>query len=118
VGSVLGILGSITVKGRNAAGLWPDRGGPRVRLWFTDEQMPALRDALARRVQVSGLLRRDGTGRVTEVAVRRIELLPSHGEGKPVTGLVGVAPNLTGDLSTLDYLAWIRGESDDPPTTA
>jgi hypothetical protein len=111
VGSVLGTLGYISVKGRNVAGLWPDRGGPRVQLSFTDEQLPALRDALASRVQVSGLIRRDGNGRVTGVTVRRIERLPSFGEAKPLTGLVGLSPSLTGDLSTLAFLDEIRGTS-------
>jgi hypothetical protein len=114
VGSVTGTLGSITVKGRNVAGLWPDRGGPRVHLWFTDEQMPELRDALASRVQVSGLIRRDGTGRAVGVSVRRVERLPARGAGRPLTGLVGLVPSLTGDLSTLDFLDEIRGEPRKP----
>jgi hypothetical protein len=111
VGSIIGTIGSITVKGRNVAGLWPDRGGPRVQLWFTDEQMPVLRDALSSRVQVSGLIRRNMAGQAIGVTVRRLECLPSYGEGKPVTGIVGLAPSLTGDRSTLDFLDEIRGVS-------
>jgi hypothetical protein len=117
VGSVIGTLGSVNVKGRNVAGLWPDRGGPRVQLWFTDEQMPVLRDALACRVQVSGLIRRDGNGRMTGVTVHRVERLPSRGEGRPLTGLVGLVPSLTGDRSTLDFLDDIRGQSRRKPVS-
>jgi hypothetical protein len=45
-----------------------------------------------------------------EVTDRRLERPPSCGEERPLTGLVGLAPSLTGDLSTLDFLAEIRGE--------
>jgi hypothetical protein len=111
VGSIVGTVGSITVKGRNIAGLWPDRGGPRVPLWFTDEQTSMMRDAFASRVQVSGLVRRNIAGQAVGVTVRRLERLPSHGAGKPLTGLVGLAPSLTGDRSTQAFLDEIRGTS-------
>jgi hypothetical protein len=53
------------------------------------------------------------------VTARRIERPPPRAdEIPPITGLIGLAPNLTGDLSTLDYLASIRGGPDGPPATA
>ncbi len=53
------------------------------------------------------------------VTARRTERPSPRGEERPpLTGLVGLAQSLTGDLSTLDYLDYIRGESDGPPATA
>lgn len=103
IGSVTGTVGSITVHGRNRAGLWADRDDARVLVTFTDEQTPMIREALGDRVLVRGRLRRNSNGQLIGVTMRDLEPL-SSAEAAPLGSLTGLAPDLTGGQTTREYL--------------
>ncbi|MCM0619443.1 hypothetical protein [Nocardioides bruguierae] len=110
IGSVLGHLGSISVRGkRRAAGVWPERGGGRVEVRFTADQLDEVRAAVGhKRVLVSGRLRRNDHGQLIRVSMRQIQVLSTTGTQ---TLLRGAGPDITGELGTVEYLRSIRESS-------
>lgn len=102
VGSVIGRLESITVRGALKAGLWVALGGHRVEVQFTRDQKDAVQNALDKRVEVSGFLTRDVNNRPVSIKMRRIELLPE--EDVPLSEIAGADPGLTGGFDAAEHL--------------
>ena len=107
IGAVTGRLESLSGRNGLMAGVWPDRGGTRVDVRYTEEQIPQVRAAWYRRVSISGRLERDAAGRPVRIRMRSLEILPT--EAPPLVGLIGMDPTLTGDLDTAAFLDQIRG---------
>lgn len=109
IGSAIGRLGSIGVMKKKTAGLWLTPDHQRIPLSFTDDQFEVVRNALNQEVQVSGRLMRNAEGQLLRIAMNT--MMPGPIEHAHMSKLQGIAPNFTGELSTLEYLDGIRGAS-------
>jgi len=107
-GSVRGQLVGLNVSRGNRASLrLPSKR--IVRVAFETSLRGDLKDALYQDVEVRGLVRQDGDGRVFHVRAEEISPL-----ARPEVGwsdLFGIDPEFTGDLTTSEYLEVKRGEA-------
>jgi hypothetical protein len=107
-GSVRGELVGLNVSRGNRASLrLPNRR--IVRVGFEKSLRVDLKDALYQQVELRGLVRQDGDGRVFHVRAEDVEVLD-----KPDVrwaDLFGIDPGFTGDLTTEEYLEANRGEA-------
>ncbi|MGQ0779459.1 MAG: hypothetical protein ACT4NY_34420 [Pseudonocardiales bacterium] len=109
LGSVIGRLDSVSVHGRNRAGLWTDRGGLRVEVTFDDDQQIEIASMLGRRVEIWGPLTRAANDQALSVRVRSITPLRNPAEARPLSELRGIAPDLTDGAEVREYLEGLRG---------
>lgn len=109
LGSVIGTLDSVSVHGRNRAGLWTDRGGRRVEVAFGGGQQEEIASMLGRRVEIWGRLSRNSDDQALSVQARRITPLRSASEARPLSELRGIAPDLTAGEQVGEYLERLRG---------
>lgn len=111
LGSVTGTLDSVSVHRSKRAGLWTDRGGRRVEIRFDTEHLNEVATLLGQRVEVWGRLSRNADDQVISVQARRFIELPHRDEGRQLSDLRGIAPNLTGGEDVALYLERLRGTS-------
>jgi hypothetical protein len=76
-GSVLGVLGRVTARGRNrTAALWSDLDGRRVEVRFGEDHVEDMRDAWAHKhVEVTGVLHENAAGQVLRVNMDSLTVL-------------------------------------------
>ncbi len=111
IGSVIGMIESISVRNRRReAGLWHEATGQRVAVSFTESQLTQIKTAIGLRVEVSGRLVRDVEDKLLSVSMRHLDVLPGS-ESAPATGLVGMSPDMIGELSPEEHLQELRGAS-------
>lgn len=107
-GSVRGTLVGLNVSRGNRASLrLPNKR--IVRVGFETSLRNELKEAMYQQVELSGLVRQDGDGRVFHVRTGDVTVL-----AKPEvrwSDLFGMDPDFTGDLSTEEYLEAHRGEA-------
>ena len=107
-GSVRGTLMGVNVSRGNRASLrLPTKRV--VRVGFASGLRDELKDALYRDVELRGLVRQDGEGRVFKIRADEVELI-----AEPAlrwVDLFGLAPDYTGDLSVDEWLETHRGEA-------
>jgi hypothetical protein len=107
-GSVRGTLVGLNVSRGNRASLrLPNKR--IVRVGFETSLRNDLKEAMLQPVEVRGLVRQDGDGRVFHVRAEGVEVLT-----KPEvhwTDLFGIDPNFTGSASTEEWLEVNRGEA-------
>jgi hypothetical protein len=111
VGSVVGKLVGVNTHKRRVARLWLEHPSCSVEVLFSEEQFEPIRAGLRQRVMISGEVERNAAGAPIRVRMRSLEVLPSLADTPPVTDLVGLDPDLTGDAPAADYLREIRGAS-------
>ena len=111
LGSVIGTLDSVSVHRRKRAGLWTTRGGRRVEVAFEAEQLDDVASLLGQHIEVWGRLSRNADDQVLSVQARRFERLRRPEEGRRLSELRGIAPNLTGGVRVDQYLERLRGTS-------
>lgn len=111
-GSVVGVLGRVTARGSNrTAALWSDLNGRRIEVHFREHHVEDMRDAWAHKhVEVTGLLHENAAGQILRVDMDSLDVLDT-----PKTSFLerlprGFYPEMTGGMSTADYLRAIRGE--------
>lgn len=85
IGSVIGMVETITVHRANTATMWTELGGHSVRVSFSADQLEAVRAAMGKRVEAFGLLSRDYWGNPKRLTLRRIEVLPQSGDVPSIT---------------------------------
>lgn len=66
-------------------------------------------NAFGRRVLVGGTLRRNELGQAITIEVAELQVLPEDFRAPTVDELLGIDVDWTGELSTADYLARVRG---------
>lgn len=107
-GSVRGQLVGLNVSRGNRASLrLPNKR--IVRVGFETTLRGELKDALYQEVELRGLVKQDGDGRVFHVRAEEVGVLT-----KPDirwSDLFGIDPEFTGDLATSEYLEVNRGEA-------
>lgn len=107
-GAVRGTLVGLNVSRGNRASLrLPNKR--IVRVGFTTSLRGELKDALYQQVELRGLVRQDGDGRVFNVRAEGVEVLV-----RPEmrwADLFGIDPSFTGDATTEAYLEANRGDA-------
>ncbi len=107
-GSVRGTLVGLNVSRGNRASLrLPNRR--IVRVGFETSLRDDLKDALYRQVELQGLMKQDGDGRVFHIRVDGVSVLDQP-KGRWVD-LFGIDPGFTGDTTADEYLEAHRGEA-------
>jgi len=107
-GSVRGTLVGLNVSRGNRASLRLSNKRI-VRVGFESSLRNDLKEAMYQQVELSGLLRQDGDGRVFQVRAEDVSVLV-----KPEvrwSDLFGIDPDFTGDLTTDEHLEAHRGEA-------
>ncbi|MEU4715518.1 hypothetical protein AB0F73_17920 [Micromonospora purpureochromogenes] len=111
IGSVIGRLDTVSLHQRREAGLWHERTGERVTVFFDKDHTTQIQAALGRRVEVAGRIARNMDDKLISIRMRSLELLPEDAAAAPATDLIGLDPDLTRGASPGDYLREIRGAS-------
>jgi|SRR5665213_2301226 len=106
LGSITGTLDTISTRGPNKFQLLDPVSRRPVSCRFSDEQLDDIKDALRRRVVVSGIVVRNSSGQPLRVEDAEFSVLP---DSEPLTDLVGLDPDFTGGLSLAEY--WERVSS-------
>jgi hypothetical protein len=107
-GSVRGMLVGLNVSRGNRASLRLPNNRI-VRVGFETSLRGDLKEAMLQQVEIRGLVRQDGDGRVFHVRAADVEVLV-----KPETrwsDLFGIDPDFTGAATTEEYLEANRGEA-------
>jgi hypothetical protein len=112
IGTVIGRLDGVNVHASRIAYLYPGDGA-RVACEFSEEATAAVFGALEKRVRILGMVtRRLNSNRPVRVQIIELEIIPEISELPLFASLVGSSPDLTGALSSEEYLTRLR-EGDD-----
>ncbi|KNX37134.1 hypothetical protein VV01_08230 [Luteipulveratus halotolerans] len=107
-GSVRGQLTGVNVTRGNRASIRPHAGGRVVHIGFPSALAESMAAGLLQFVEVDGMVRQNDEGRTYYVAADTVKVIE-----QPTMSwreLRGFMPDLTGDMSTAEYLESIRGE--------
>lgn len=107
-GSVRGQLTGVNVTRGNRASIKPQTGGRVVHVGFPNSLASAMRDGLLQFVEIEGMVRQNDEARTYYVTAESVKVIE-----QPTISwreLRGFLPELTGDMSTAEYLESIRGE--------
>ena len=112
-GSVVGILGRVTARGRRrTAALWSDLNGRRVEVQFGEQHVEDMRTAWAHaHVEVTGVLHENVAGQVLRVNMDSLQVLDTVRVSLSDALPRGFYPEMTNGLGALEYLRTVRGET-------
>ena len=110
IGVVEGRLEYVNIHGdRNVFRIYPTIGSDRVECAFPKDRLEDARKALDHRIRVHGELTYPARSDFPKsIKVDRIELLPEDDELPSLMDLRGTAPELTGDLSSEEFVRGLR----------
>lgn len=110
-GSVSGILDVLNARRRGVvrASIYNPRTRHAVTCTIPAERLDQFTDAFGQRVLVGGPLTRNEVGQVIRIELREFELLPPDFRVPTVDEIVGIDSQWTGNLSTDEYIARVRG---------
>ncbi len=110
IGEIEGRLQYTSIHGdRNAFRIYPAVGRGSVACLFPPDKLEDARNALDRRIRVSGKLTYPaGSDFPKSIRVDSIKRLPSDDELPGLMDLRGIAPNLTGNLSSEEFVRGLR----------
>lgn len=107
-GSVRGQLTGVNVTRGNRASVRPHTGGRVVHVGFPTSLASSMRDGLLQYVEIEGMMRQNDEARTYYIAADSVRVVDESAiSWRELRGLV---PDLTGDMSTAEYLESIRGE--------
>jgi len=110
LGTVKGRLEYLNIHGtRNVLRIFPEIGPAKVTCYFPEHLLDKAKSGIGQTVRVRGLvtyLARDA--HPSSVRVEEIDVLPPNDELPNLSELRGAAPDLTGDLSSEDFIREIR----------
>lgn len=111
-GSVVGVLGRVTAKGRQrTAALWSDLNGRRIEVRYGEQHVEDMRNAWAHAyVEVTGVLQENVSGQVLRVNMDSLRVLDRERVNLSEALPHGFYPEMTGALGALEYLRLVRGE--------
>jgi hypothetical protein len=109
-GSISGMLDAINFHGgANVFYLYPDIGPEKIACHFPSEMSNRAAAAINQFVTVNGLLRRKVNAPFPHIAfVDSIEVMPPDSELPSLRDLRGIAPDLTGELLSEDFVRELR----------
>ena len=110
-GSVEGIMEMVTLHENTYFRVYDSVQGWGVPCYFRQESLDEVRDALGKRVSITGRLRGDRRGKpesmlVSGIRVLGLELLPTPGE------IRGIAQGMTGGLKSEEHLRELRRDDE------
>lgn len=105
-GSVMGTLGQINVQHRLTFNVYDGLTKRAVKCKFGEDQFEVVREALRRRVIVTGTVERNESGEPLRVSDPALMILPD--EEIPTSAIHGLVPDMTGGLSSGDYIRQLR----------
>ena len=111
--SFRGMLDVINIHGINKLfWLYPEIGPAKIQCIFPGQLLELAKTALGRRVEVMGLFKYKVNAPYPHSAeVEEMIVFPYDDELPTFKDLLGIEPNLTGGLSSEDYIRKIRGEN-------
>lgn len=111
-GSVMGTLDAVNLHVRPTFTIWPIVGPRRVSCRFDgDDLRKKTIDGLGRYVEVTGKLHYKSWAQFPHaITVEGIEILPESRDLPTLSSLRGIAPDLTGDESSNEFVQRIRDE--------
>ena len=107
-GSVEGTLEMISIHKRPRFNVYHSITLRAVSCNLQEEDIERVRDALGRRVVVSGLVSYNVKDEPKSVMVEELEVIPREDELPTIDQFVGSDPNYTGDMTTEEYIRSIR----------
>jgi hypothetical protein len=105
-GSVMGTLGQVNVQRGLSFNVYDALTKRAVKCKFEDEQFEAVKDALRRRVIVSGTIERNESGEPLRVNDPELVVLPE--EEISTARIRGIDPGMTGGLTSAEYVRNLR----------
>lgn len=107
-GSVRGQLTGVNVTRGNRASVKPQEGGRVVHVGFPSQLAERMRDGLLEFVEIEGTVKQNDEGRVYYVGAESVSVVvePTLSWSQ----MLGYLPEITGGLTTTQYLDGIRGE--------
>lgn len=103
LGSVTGILDSLSLRAGNRFQVYDDVWERPVTAEFKSNELGRVKDALGERVNVAGIVLRNSKGQPIRVEEPQLEIMQP---GPPLTSLVGLAPGFLGNKSLREYLEY------------
>jgi hypothetical protein len=108
IGSLVGVLQTVSTRRGRTAGLWTQRNNRRVTVTLTDEQLADISSWLNHRVRVFGELHRNTDGQPLSVRAKRITPLESE---RRLADSGGIAAGFLEGRSPDEYLEAAGGWS-------
>jgi hypothetical protein len=111
-GSFRGMLEAINIHGgTNVFNLYPNIGPSKIKCHFTSDLMREAITAIGRRVEIRGVLKyKANTKYPHEADVKAMEIFPPDEELPSFYDLLGADPEITGGLSSEEFIEKIRNE--------
>ena len=111
-GSVSGQLDVVNVHEKNIFFIFPVVGPSRIQCVFPDDLLDEVRAAIKKYVTVSGTLRyKQNEIFPYQIDVKKIEIHPPEDELPTLASLRGIAPDMTGDVDSVEFVRRLRDES-------
>lgn len=107
-GSVEGTIEMISIHKPARFNVYHSISLHAVRCNLREEDIERVRDALGRRVVVSGLVSYNTKDEPKSIMVEELEVIPTEDELPTIDEFVGSDPNYTGDMTTEEYIRSIR----------
>jgi hypothetical protein len=108
IGSVAGKLEVISVHGPPRFNVYDVLTKRAVRCRFEADRLSEVAAALGRKVVVTGIVHRNANGDPIRVERPELRVLPDDAELPTTADLVGLVPDLTGDLSAEEHIRRLR----------
>ena len=102
-GTVVGELGSISVRRGNEFRIWDEDADQPVRCNFSHDDERKIKDLLRHRIMVTGIVNSNRYGLPLSISVESIDHVPL-GNLPDISHLAGSIPDFTGGLSLQDFL--------------
>jgi len=110
--SFRGMLDIINIHNQNAFWLYPEIGPNKIQCTFPDKLFELAKASLGRKVEVTGLFKYKMNAPYPHAAeVDSMVTLPSDDELPTFKDLFKIDPDITGGLSSEDYIRKLRGEN-------
>jgi hypothetical protein len=111
-GTVAGHLDVVNVHERNLFYIYPVVGPAKIGCQFSNDLLEEVKAALKQYVTVSGTLRyKQNEVFPYQVDAERIEIHPPDDELPTLASLRGIAPAMTGDLDSVEFIRRLRNAS-------
>jgi len=111
-GSIEGSLEGLDIHGKFECAIYTDFGGHRVVTEFEEKTLAKIMTAFGKRVLARGTITSNKLGRPIRIQAETLEVIPSDDDLPSIDDLVGIAPDITGKLSTDHFIRSLR-ESDE-----
>jgi len=108
LGSVEGIMETISIHGSPKFVVYQDATNKAVSCAFSQTWLESAKEALGRRVSVAGVVHWNRKDEPVRVDVEDLRIMTSRGQLPPIVQLAGSVPDLTGGLTTEEYIRRIR----------